>query len=185
MSLGILAVIGLAVGMMFTAATQGTSAAVDSRQVSVQQKMISMRLNTAVRASTKFLAAGDGYLVLWIADTNVNETPNLSELRRIDYDTRSGRLTSYVAQFPADWTAEQIAAADTEYDLAADFAAVTQGLKSGSLFVGSAWSSRVSGATFTLNRNSPQMADLVTYDVTLTGGTSSLDALGAAALRAE
>ncbi len=183
MALGILGAIGLAVGMMFTAASQGTSTAVDSRQTSVQQKMIGTRLNAAVRTSEKFLAAGDGYLVLWATDDNDSETPNLGELRRIDFDADTGRLTSYEIEFPDTWTAEQIDAANTEYDVAADFDTMTGNLKDGSLFVPTVWATRVGGATFTLNRPTAHTANLVTYRIALTGGSGTMQALGAAALR--
>lgn len=187
MALSVFSVIGLATGMMLNATASATSASTDGRQVSVQRTLIGSRIETAVRASTKFLAAGDGHLVLWVADTRTNEAPNLSELRRIDFDAQTGELNSYVAQFPENWTADQIAAADTEYDPASDFAAVTTALKESALFVPTTWSTRVTGLDFTLKGNTPQSARLAMYELTLDGHVSgaSTTSYGAAALRAQ
>jgi hypothetical protein len=187
MALSVFSVIGLATGMMLNATASATSASTDGRQVSVQRTLIGSRIETAVRASTKFLAAGEGYLVLWVADTRTNEAPNLSELRRIDFDAQTGELKSYVAEFPENWTADQIAAADTEYDPASDFEAVTTTLKDNAMFMPTTWSKRVTGLDFALKGNNPQSARLVLYELTLDGHVTGASTIsyGAAALRAQ
>ncbi len=185
MSLTIFSVIGLSVTMMLTAATQGTKTANDHREVSIQEKMLGTRVSSTIRGSYKILDAGDGYLVLWTADTRDTDTPNLSELVRIEYDSDTGRLSRYAAEFPDGWTDEQITTADTEYSLDSDFDAVTTTLKDGDYFVESLWSTSITQATFSLNHVTAQSATLASYQLAVTTESGSHTIMGAAALRAD
>jgi len=82
------------------------------------------RLNAQIRATGRILGIDSGVVVLWIADTRVNQKPNLSELLRIEFDSTSGELRAYAA--PSNLQASD----DTLYDLATtDFLATTAALK--------------------------------------------------------
>lgn len=183
LALAITALIGAAIAAMFFAVSYGTSSRNDLRGLVVRQRTLTARLDASVRGSAQILAAGGDYVVLWMGDSRANKAPDLSELRRIEYDSAGKTLISYKAVFPAGWTQAAIDAADTSYALTADFNAVTKALKGNSLWPSETWMTNVTEAALTYNNASASSATLVSYRFTLGSGTTAAPVAGAAALR--
>jgi len=108
-------------------------------------------------------------------DTNENDAPNLSELRRIELV--NGVLISYKA--PEDLSPTS----DTAYTLNDDFNAITNAIKGGSTFPGEIWATDVTQWDITLDDADPQEARLVSYRFTLQSGLMNDTAINAVSMR--
>lgn len=183
MSVVIMAMIGLACASMLVGIADGVAAKTDLRALAAREKLLHERIHGAIANSKKILASGSNYLVIWIGDTRADSQPNISELQRLELNAATGEFTSYKGTFPANFTADQKTAADTGYSLAGDFNSVTIALKAGSYFPGTRWATQVAAWTNTLDNASPQLAHLVSYQLTLSAGSLTEIAIGAASLR--
>ncbi len=161
MALAITGMIGAAIASMLTAVTYGTSSGRDIRTLVVKNKTLSARISAAVRESAQLLDAADGYVVLWTKDLNDSGVPDLLELRRIELDTATDKLTSYTPD-PA--------ATDVAYALTDDFDAITTALIDSGDLVGELWATGVAQWTVTLDNADPQAAELVSFRLTLDAG---------------
>jgi len=178
MALAITGLIGAALAAMLFAVAQGTSSRNDLRVMVVKEKVIEARLDAAVRASKKILAAGSNYVVLWMADGNNDSQVNVTELRRIEWNATAGTLSSYKSNLTPG------APSDTGYVLSSDFNSVTTTLKGTASFPSETWATQITAWTFTLSNNSnPQQATLVSYRGTLQAQTLTTSLIGAVALR--
>jgi len=183
LAITITAFVGTAVASMMVSVTYGTTSRTEMRDVLVRTKVLTSRMNAAVRGSKMVLDSGTDYVVLWIADTREDGQPNISELRRIERDDSTGTITSYLADFPDAWDEATLDANDTAYDLTENFDSITQSLQSGSYFPGTTWSDHVTAWTITLDDADEQLATLMSYRLTLSIGAVTETAIGAAALR--
>jgi type II secretory pathway pseudopilin PulG len=181
MALAVTAIIGLAITSMLFAFTRATASSNDMRGLTIQQKLLSSRLDAAFRASAKVLASGSGYVVLWISDSRSNNLPDLSELRRIEYDSTGHILRSY--RMPISWTQTQVDANEVNYQLTDDFNAVTTAVAGMSKFPAEVWSNSIYGWTVTLDSTVVTSARLVSYQATIQAGSQQAVVIGAAALR--
>lgn len=178
LGLAVTAVIAAAVGAMLFFASHGASTRDVTRSRMVANELAGMRVNMAIRSARAVLAEGDGYLVLWMADTRANNAPNLSELRRIERDDSTDRLLSYRAP---DDLAE---ADDTLYDLGStNFKIVTNSLKGSSEFPGEVWGTDVTGWTTDVDAVDPLDCRHVSYRITTTLEDVAQTMVGGAALR--
>jgi len=177
-AMAITCMIGAAVAAMVYSASYGTSSQDQLRNLLVAHEMAELRTSTALRSSMMVLAKGDDYVVLWTRHTRDVDSPNLSELQRIEIERDKQELRSY--QAPADLPAER----DTKYDLAGtDFGALTATLRDTADFPGEPWASDVTDLAFTFDTDDPRSCELVGYrtDITVDGQTET--AIGCAALR--
>jgi hypothetical protein len=176
LSLAITSVVAGAVAFMLTSMRPAAESQTDVRNCAVSGARAAMRLDAAVRGSRMVLAQGAGYLVLWAAETTLNEAPDLSELRRIERDPATDELHYYEA--PAGLTD------DTQYDLlTTDFNAVTNAVKGTASFPQQVWATDVSGWAINLNAGNPLQATFVGYRLSLTSGEASSILVGGASLR--
>lgn len=169
--------VAAAVAMMLSAIATGTNSRNDLRQSVVRQKTIMARLTAAIRSSHMVLAADDDLLVLWTSDADGSETPNLGEIRRIERDAATGELRSYVA--PLDLAP----GANTEFSLATDFEAATDGIKGDANFPEDVWATGLTSWTITINADAAQDASLVSSRIVVGPGNIQETIIGAAALR--
>ncbi|MCX5659911.1 MAG: prepilin-type N-terminal cleavage/methylation domain-containing protein [Planctomycetota bacterium] len=183
LAMTVTAIMGMAIAQMLIATSSATNSRNDMRALITRQKALTVRLDEAIRGSTMVLASGSNYLVLWMGDTRADDVPNLSEIRRIEYDSSLGQLISYKAVFPGSWTQAAILAADTQYALTSNFNTVTTGLKGSSTFPAEIWSRNIAGWSITLNNASAQSATLVSYRITTTNGVYSNVIIGAVSPR--
>ena len=171
LSLTATSLIGAGAASILFAVAKGTASRGDMRALVVRHKTIDARLSAAVRSSRQVLAIGSNYIVLWMSDANSDGSPNLSEIRRIEFDSATRRLWSYKA--PVGVTP------DTSFAVSSDFNAMTSNLKGQNNFPGELWANGVTSVTWAANS-----ADtLVSYRLTLKADTLSNIAIGAAALR--
>ncbi len=125
------------------------------------------------------LLGSDGQcLVLWVSDSKKNGAPDLSELRRIEWDAATKRIRCYQARTTL------APAANTAYDLTTtNFLATTAALRGTSSFPAVVWAQGVSGWSTSPTVATPATR-LIAYGVTIdlsVGGTHT--ARSAAALR--
>jgi type II secretory pathway component PulJ len=177
------ALVGAAISAMLFAVTRGTDDRADTRSLVIQHKTIVARFDAAVRSAKSILAVGSDYIVLWMGDSRVNGAPDLSEVRRVEYDAATHSLVSYKAVFPAGYTQAQIDAADTAYTLSTDFAVATAALKGVSTFPAVTWCGSLYGWAVVLDDADVQTARLVSYRFTIGNSTRTGTVVGAAALR--
>ncbi|MEM9914825.1 MAG: hypothetical protein AAF911_07690 [Planctomycetota bacterium] len=178
MALGIMALIGATIAGMLSAMAYGTDEDSDVRKLVARSKMVSMRINAAVRGSQRVLEAGETadltWVVLWGRDLDENDAPSLLEIRLLEYDAAAGTLSSYTAP---DGTA------DVLYTLADDFDAITDALRGTADFPETRWANDAQGFTVTLDETDPQSARLVSYRLSLTAGNLTDTTIGTATLR--
>ncbi len=183
LSMMVTVMVGGAISAMLFAIARGTDDGADSRSLVIQHKVVAGRLDASIRSAKSILAIGSNYIVLWMRDSRANGSPDLSEIRRIEYDSATHSLVSYKASFPAGYTQAQIDAADTAYAINADFAATTNALKGTPNFPAEVWCQSLYGWTMSLDNLATQNARLVSYRLTIGTGTKTATVCGAAALR--
>ena len=161
------AVSGLVAGLIFST-SQATRNQQDLRRRTVKAEVIAARVDGAIRSSTMVLASGADWVVLWTTDSRANQKPNLSEIRRIEFDAVGKCIRAYAA---APGLAE---ANDTTYATASDFGAVTSALKGTASFPAETWCDRVTGWQVAPAGAGPTTR-LLGYTITLqdAAGTSS------------
>ncbi len=112
------AFIGAAVLVMLGAATSATAVQADSRKTTLSRQIAAERLGSLVRSSKRPLFVSADRLLLWVADRNGNDTPELSEMRLIRWSQGQQRaeLVEAAAGAPPS--------PDTAWALTDDFGAV-------------------------------------------------------------
>jgi hypothetical protein len=172
----ITAVIAGSVAIMLVSMRTASSRQGEARRWSVSGARIAIRLDAALRSSRMVLAKGPDYLVLWAAETTLNDKPELSELRRIERDPATGELRYYEA--PPDL------APDAQYDLlSTDFDAVTNAEKGTARFPAQVWATDVTGWAVELDAADPLDASFVGYQLALALGETEEAVIGGVALR--
>jgi hypothetical protein len=116
---------------------------------------------------------------LWVADSRRNQKPDLSELRRIEWDSTSRQIRCYEA--PAGLAD----ASNTTYDLSTtDFLSVTSALKGTTNFPYTVWGNGVT-AFQTAPAGATQATKLVGYGLTLDTSGSTRAFRSTATLRGQ
>lgn len=178
MALGIMALIGATIAGMMSAVAYGTDEESDVRQLVARNKMVSMRINAAVRGSQKILDAGatadQTWVVLWGRDLDENGAPSLREIRLMEYDAAAQTLSSYTAPETAT---------DVLYELTDDFDAITDALRGTADFPETRWANGAEGFEITLDETDSQAAKMLSYRLSLTAGNLTDTSVGTAKLR--
>lgn len=177
LSLAITGMIGASVVSMVSAVQYGTTNEADRRRLNIKQEIIRSRVNAAIRSSRMVLDSGSDYLVLWMGDTSANDKPNLSELRRVEWDSQTNELWSNKAP---DTLAESD---DTEFELTDDFDTITSALAGTANFPDELWATELTAWTHSLNETDAQTATVVIYSTTVQGADLSVSASSTSFLR--
>jgi type II secretory pathway pseudopilin PulG len=178
LALAITGMVAAGVASLLFAVSGGTKDRQELRRRNVRVDVLAARIDAAIRSSSMVLGRDSRCLVLWVSDTKPNGAPDLSELRRIEWDSTTKQMRCFEAPAtlnPAD---------DTAYALGTtDFVSTTAGLRGLPSFTSTVWANGVSGWS-----SSPdpvtQSTRVVSYGVTIdlpTGGTHT--ARSATALR--
>lgn len=122
LALAVAGMVGVTTIVMLAGASSAAQTHTDTRQSSMRRQVTIIRLGGVTRSAAMVLAADDHALVLWTGDANNNAVPDLSELRRLQWDEDSQEV--WVSQAPA----VLLPGADTTYTLADAFGTITQGL---------------------------------------------------------
>ena len=178
LALAITGIIAAGVASLLFATADGTKERQEMRQRNVRVDVVTARVDGAVRSRNRILGRDNRCIVLWTNDSTPNGMPDLSELRRIEWDSTTKQLLCFEA--PATLSA----AANTTYPLATtDFVSVTSALRGSASFPSTVWANGVSGWA-----SSPaavtESTRLLSYEITidLTSGQTHT-ARSAAALR--
>src|SRR5687767_1285640 len=161
LALAIAAMISAGVASLLFAVANGTKDRQETRRRNIKAEVMTNRIDTAIRSSAMLLGRDSRALVLWVSDTRSNESPNLSELVRIEWDPTTKEVRGYRA--PAGLAP----AADVTYDVnTTDFLATTASLAGTTSFPRETWGNGIAGW-----QSGPTTADRATrllyYDLTL------------------
>ncbi len=186
MALAICGLVGAAVAAMLSAVAYGTSSRRELRGAVVRYRNVEERVSASVRSARAVLETGTDYVVLWMHDTRVNQTPDLSEIRMIERDTAAGNVLR-AFQFPSNWTQAQIDAAEQYYTLSGNpagyFRTQTTTAKTAGSFVPTLWASNVTALTVQANTSDPATTSLVSFRIDLKNGDLTHTLIGAASPR--
>jgi type II secretory pathway component PulJ len=178
LALALSGMIAAAVAAMLFALANGSRDRQDLRHRNARADVLSARIDTAVRSSSMLLGRDANCIVLWVADSRKNGKPDLSELRRIQWDAASKQVRCY--QAPAG-----IADADnTTFQLSDDFLAATAALAGSATFPAEVWGTSVTGwSSNVLPAGATQDARMIAYSVTLTTSAGTVRIPSSAPLR--
>ncbi len=138
LALAITGMVAAGVASLLFATATGTQDRQETRQRNVRVEVLAHRIDTAIRSSSMLLARDTRCLVFWTADRKTNGVPNLSELRRIEWDNSKKQVICYEAP------ATLADASNTPYDPATtDFLTTTASLRGSASFPATVWANNV------------------------------------------
>ena len=161
LALAITGMVATAVASLLFAVANGSRDRQELRRHNVRADVLAARLDGAVRSSSMLLGHDSTCLVLWVRDSRKNGKPDLSELRRIDWDPTTRQLKCYQAPddlAPAD---------DVTYALTADFIDATDAAKDTPVFPAEVWGGNVTAWASSPAAADPRDARTITYSVTV------------------
>lgn len=138
LALAISGLVAAGVASLLLATATGTKDRQELRQGNVRVDLLAHRMDAAIRSSSMLLARDTACLVFWTADVKKNGLPDLSELRRIEWDNKKKAVICYQAPATLD------DASNTPYDLATtNFLTTTAALRGSGSFPGTIWAQDV------------------------------------------
>ena len=174
LALAITGMIGVAIASMLSAVAYGTSESRDIRSLVVKNKTLGARVSASIRQAAQVLDLDDGYVVLWINDTNGSGVPDLQELQRIELDDDADQLASYTPDPDTE---------DVAYAIDDDFDTITTDLIDSGDMIETLWATGVSQWVVDCDTDDPADAALVSFQITLTSGTLTDTSVHAVSLR--
>jgi hypothetical protein len=178
LALVISGMVAAAVASMLFALANGSRDRQGLRRRNVRADVLAARIDTAVRSSSMLLGRDANCIVLWVADSRKNGKPDLSELRRIEFNAASKQVRCY--QAPAGLADSD----NTTYQLTDDFVAATAALAGSASFPAEVWGNSVTAwSTNTLPAGATQDARMIAYSVTLTTPAGTVRIPSSAPLR--
>ncbi len=162
----ITALVGVSAAATLSATAYGTSSRRSMSALLVKSRMVNTRLATAIRASLEVEAVGADYVVLWVDDTNGDDTKQNNEMQLIERDTLENELNSY--RDTSDTAPFSSAAAFRANALAA--------------YAAEPWATGVSAMTLTADAGPPD-TKFISFRLTFTADDMSETTVGAAARR--
>jgi len=177
-ALAISSAIGVTVAMMLGGISAATRAEHDTRRAIVKRQVAITRLGACVRGAAMVLSSADDHLVLWTGDSTGEGKPNISELRRIEWNDDSHEILVYEA--PANLSA----ASDTEYELTNNFDSITQSLAGSASFPGRVRLRNVTHWDVNLDSPDPHAARAVKVALVVGSSSGSEQVLMTATMRA-
>jgi type II secretory pathway component PulJ len=178
LALAISGMVAAVVAAMLFALANGSRDRQDLRHRNVRADVVIARVDTAVRSSSMLLGRTPNCLVLWVADSRKNGRPDLSELRRIEWDAASKQLRCY--QAPAGLADSD----NTTYQLSDDFVAATAALAGSATFPAEVWGTNVTGwSSGAVPTGATQDARMIAYSVTLTAAAGTVRIPSSAPIR--
>lgn len=129
LSLAITGMLGLGVCTLLLSMSSATKSSHDVYAEIVRRQVLASRIGDLIRSSAAVLDSNADSLVLWTGDYNNNGKPNLSELRRLQWDG-DGSIWVYETPDAID------AVLDVSYELEADYNGLTSLVLGTDLFPG-------------------------------------------------
>jgi type II secretory pathway pseudopilin PulG len=178
LALAISGMVAAVVAAMLFALANGARDRQDMRHRNARADVLTARVDTALRSCGMLLGRDANCLVLWVADTRKNGKPDLSELRRIEWDAASKQVRCY--QAPAGLADSD----NTTFQLSDDFLAATAAVAGSATFPAEVWGTSVTGwSSGTVPAGATQDARMVAYSVTLTTAAGTVRVPSSAPLR--
>ena len=178
LALAISGMVAASVAAMMFALANGSRDRQDLRRRNVRSDVLTARLDTAIRSSGMLLGHDAKCLVFWVADSRRNGKPDLSELRRIEWDAATKQVRCY--QAPADL----VDADNTTYALTTDFVTATADVAGLEVFPAEVWANGVTGWSATqVPAGAAQDARMIGYTVTLGSPAGAVKVPSSAPLR--
>ncbi|HEV2294622.1 MAG TPA: hypothetical protein VGR35_12270 [Tepidisphaeraceae bacterium] len=160
MALAISGLIAGGVASLLLAVANGSRDSQELRRRNVRVDVLGARIDAAIRSSRMVLGRDDTSVVLWIADSNNNAAPNLSELRRIEWEPTTKQLLCFEAP------ATLADASNPAYDLpTTDFVATTAALRGTASFPSTVWANEV--IAWSTSPAVTRTSRLISYEVTI------------------
>ena len=175
LALSLLSLVGICIVMMIKATADGTAGQTDGRRHLVRMQSLEARVAQWVRPCDSVLAAGTGYVVLWMGDgqdpnISVNLAVNLSELMLFELDTTAQQLKLYRTSWPTGFTAANMIAADATYAASTNWYNAAQAAKSTGYFNPTVLANHVTSFNVTLDSGNPTAAKMLTLWITIDDG---------------
>jgi hypothetical protein len=177
LSLAILALIGSVLTSMLFAMSHVTRGTAETRRRNLKTEVINERIDTTIRGSSRVLAAGPHWLVLWLGDSRADSAPDLSELCRIEWDAATKEIRC--AKAPAGLAD----ANNTAYAFTDDLATITDNLAGTANFPEQVWARNVTDWTLGLDGAAPSAARFVQYSLTIQDQSTTETSHSCASLR--
>lgn len=123
-SLVITSLVGACIAMMVNGVAMGTDAEHDGRRHLARAQSLQARLSQTIHSCECVLAAGNGYIVYWVADANNNKKVEMTELGMIELngtdlvDYRMALpigMTDQAYKYFEDWRAAAVSAKATYF----------------------------------------------------------------------
>ena len=165
-AIAICALIGAAAVAMLSATAYGTTSSRSMSAVLVKSHAVNARIAAAVRRSVEVVAAGDDYIILWLADDNEDEARQYGELQLVEYDTDDETLRSY-----------SNAADATDFATASAFRTTAK-----ASYTAEDWATGLTDISFTTD-TAPPGTTIVNYRITVHDDLVDETSIGAATLR--
>ncbi len=182
----ITSLVAMGVASMMLAVTYGTTTHTGLRDNMVRLKMMTGRIDAALRNARMVLASGSNYIVLWNDDTHANGVPDLSEITYIERNSATNTVTCYKVAIASGTTQATINASDVTFTFADNFATQMTTNKNNGKLTGTLWGTGVTALTFTPNNATVQSSTFVSYRMTIpNGGTQTTTEIGAMSLRTQ
>lgn len=183
-ALSITALIGMCIAIMINSMAAGTAGQQDGRRHLVRLQALESRLLSKFHPAACILEAGNGYVVYWTGDANINNAVELNELGMLELNTTTHTLQEYTTVFPGNFSLSDIASANTQYAASTSWYAAAQTAKATSYFPASAVAHNMTGFKVTLDNATATAARLATFHLDLSDGQVTRSGMVAVAIRA-
>lgn len=178
LALSVSSIIGLVVLLMLSGVASASQKQHDTRQATMNRQVAIARLSSLTRCTAMVLACDDDSMVLWKGDINANGKPELSELRRIEWDSSTNEVK--ISESPAGMDVSS----DVTYAMGDDFKSITIATAGSATFPTRIILRHVQSWTLTLDQPAAHDARLLRLDVELHNDQGSDTASIISALRA-
>lgn len=178
LALSVSSMVGLSVLFMLSGAISAAQKQHDTREATFTRQLCIARLSSLTRCTAMVLATDDHSLVLWKGDINANNKPDLSELRRIEWDTDTKEV--WLSESPVGMDVSS----DVTYGLTNDFIAISSAAAGTAVFPTKVILGDIESWTLTLDQPTAHDARLLRLDVQLTHDSGDDTATIISSLRA-
>ncbi len=187
LALVIVALISGVIATMIKATADGSRGNADGRRNLVRLQAIENEVQNYANKSTAILAAGNGYLVLWLGDgqdqyLSPNQAVNLSELVMFELNTTTHQLNLYTTSWPTGFSKANTISADTAYAASTDWYSACQTAKTTGYFNARLVANNVTAFNVTLDSATATQALIATCNVTINDGVVPRSGLIGAAI---
>jgi hypothetical protein len=167
LAISITAIIGTAIASMMAAAANSLTSKDDGRQSAIRLATTQIRLSAYIAPSRCLLEKNNEQITLWLDDTDESKTINASEIRWIQFEELSSKLTVKFVDFPEEWSQSMIDDADIECDSLTNYELVLASFESSNFIDTIPLVDSIRSCNFWMNTNDPFEATQITIRFSL------------------